>query len=116
MADASAAPLDLEEACFQIIASVGSAKSQYVEAVARAREGEFAKAREMVAAGEKDFLVGHDVHMSMLTADAAGTGTGLSLLLVHAEDQLMAAESQRLTSLELIALYERVAALEERMS
>lgn len=100
----------MEEACFQIIASVGAAKSMFIEAIGLAKEGKFDEARKKVDEGNDIFVEGHGVHLGLLQQDAAGVGsTNVSLLLVHSEDQLMQAESFRILANEFIDLYERVA-------
>lgn len=100
----------MEEACFQIIASVGAAKSMFIEAIGLAKEGKFDEARIKVDEGNDIFVEGHGVHLGLLQQDAAGVGsTNVSLLLVHSEDQLMQAESFRILANEFIDLYERVA-------
>ena len=56
----------LEMICFQIISSVGTARSSYIEAIQKAKQGDFQEARECVAAGQKEFLKGHEAHFSLL--------------------------------------------------
>jgi PTS system cellobiose-specific IIA component len=101
----------MEEACFQIIASVGTAKSLFIEAISLAKAGKFDEARTRIDEGDRVFAEGHDVHLGLLQQDAAGVGsTNVSLLLVHSEDQLMQAESFRILANEFIDLYERISA------
>lgn len=107
----SAETLDMEEVCFQIIANVGSAKSQYIEAISRAQEGDFDAARALIDSGSKDFLSGHNVHLQLLTNDAGGRSVKFSMLLMHAEDQLMEAETFRVVAENFISVYERMAKL-----
>ena len=40
---------EVEQASFQIIASVGAARSNYVEAIHRAKEGDFDGAEQLIA-------------------------------------------------------------------
>ena len=99
----------MEEACFQIIASVGTAKSLFIEAIGQAKAGKFDEARASIEEGDKIFVEGHGVHLSLLQQDAAGVGsTNVPLLLVHSEDQLMQAETFRILANEFIDLYEKV--------
>ena len=106
------ASLDMEEVCFQIIANVGSAKSQYIEAISKAQAGDFDGARAMIESGSKDFLNGHNVHLQLLTNDAGGRSVKFSMLLMHAEDQLMEAETFRVVAENFISVYERMGKLE----
>lgn len=79
-------PLDMEEVCFQIIANVGMAKSMYIDA----------------------FVEGHNVHLQLLANDAGGKSVEFSMLLMHAEDQLMGAETFRIVAEDFIDVYERL--------
>lgn len=103
---------DMEEVCFQIIANVGMAKSQYIEAIGKAKEGAFDEARELIEEGSKAYLEGHNVHLQLLANDAGGRSVHFSMLLMHAEDQLLAAETFRVTAEDFIDVYERLSKLE----
>ena len=105
----------LEMICFQIISSVGTARSSYIEAIQKAKQGDFQEARECVAAGQKEFLKGHEAHFSLLQKEAQGNMVGGSLILIHAEDQLMSAENFKIIAEELIASYEKMAELEKKL-
>ena len=101
---------------FQIIASVGMARSSYIEAIQEAKAGNFDRARELVEEGGKAFLGGHDAHTQLVQAEAAGERTEMCLMLTHAEDQLMSAEAFGILAGEFIELYERLAADEARIA
>ena len=47
----------LEMICFQIISNVGTARSNYIEAIHKAKERDFAGARACVEAGQQEFLM-----------------------------------------------------------
>ena len=101
----------MEEACFQIISTVGCAKSNYIEAINKAKEGEFDEAKTMIGEGNEIYLQGHEVHMGLLQEDASKMGsTKVPLLLVHAEDQLMQAETFRVFAEDLLDVYQKLAA------
>ena len=51
-----------ELVAFQIIASVGSARSCYIEAIQEAKKGNFAGAEELMVQGDQDFAAGHHAH------------------------------------------------------
>ena len=100
-----------QEAAFQIIATVGSAKSQYIEAIQKAKEGDIAGAKALIESGDKDFGEGHTAHLSLLQQSAIdNSSVTFSLILVHAEDQLMQAESFRIIARDFIDVYERIGA------
>lgn len=45
----------MEEWCFEIISNVGMARSDYIEAIHKAREGNFDEARELMKSGKNSF-------------------------------------------------------------
>jgi len=94
--------------CFQIIASVGTARSMYIEAIHEAKEGRFEEARRMIENGEKVFLDGHRAHLELLKNDVLGNKPEISILIVHAEDQLMSAEGFNILATEFVDLYEKI--------
>lgn len=106
---------ELANVSFQIIASVGMARSSYIEAIQEAKAGNFERAYQLVDEGGKSFLGGHDAHTALVQAEAAGEKTDMCLMLTHAEDQLMSAEAFGILSGEFIDVYERVARIEEML-
>lgn len=96
----------IELISFQIISAVGSAKSDYLEALSLAKKGKFLEAKEKILAGENSFIKGHEVHSQLISQEANGNNLDFSLLLMHAEDQLMSAEVIKILVQELIELYE----------
>mgnify|MGYP000971504627 CR=1 FL=1 len=98
-----------QEAAFEIIATVGTAKSMYIGAIKKAKEGDIDGARADVASGTEIFNEGHATHLSLLQQSAVNSGDiEFSLILIHAEDQLMNAEFLKITAEEIITLYERI--------
>ena len=98
-----------QETAFQIIATVGSAKSQYIEAIQKAKEGDIAGAKALIESGNKDFNEGHTAHLSLLQQSAIDNkDVPFSLILVHAEDQLIQAESFRIIAEDFIDVYEKL--------
>ena len=103
----------LELTAFQIISAVGSARSSYIEAIQKAKEGDFEGAEKLVKEGDEMFIEGHHAHAGLLQIEADnGQGSAVSLIILHAEDQLMSAESFKTIALEFIDLYKRIVKLE----
>ena len=100
----------LELVSFKIISAVGMAKSSFIEAMKVAANGEFDAARAKIKEGEESFNGGHLAHSQQ---EASGNHVVPSILLMHAEDQLMSAETIKVMALEIIRLNERVKALEK---
>lgn len=98
----------LELTCFQIISSVGEARSSFIEAIRYAKEGKYDEAEKMMNSGEEAFLMGHQAHANLIQMEASGEKATVSLLLVHAEDQLMSAEAFKILAAEFIEIYKRI--------
>lgn len=95
----------MELICFQIITANGTAKSCYMEALQKAKEGAFEEAAQLIADGDASAIEGHKIHTELLTKEAQGEETKFSLILMHAEDQAMSAELVKILVVELIELY-----------
>lgn len=99
----------MELVCFNIISLVGTAKSCYINAIEMAKQGDFDGAAQSVEDGNASYEEGHRVHVDMLQKDAAGEQKAdFSLLLLHAEDQMMAAESFRVIAEDFIDIYKQL--------
>lgn len=96
---------DLETICFEIISSVGTARSCYVEAIQKAKVKEFGSAELLMKEGVDFFKQGHQVHRSLVEKEVNGEPVNFSLILMHAEDQLMSADGFKIIAEEMINLY-----------
>ena len=104
---------ELQGICFEIISYVGTAKSCYINAVAKAKEGDFDAAADLIAQGDTAYSGGHGVHMKLLQAEAAGerASEAAPLILLHAEDQMAGAETAKLMAQNFIDVYRELRAL-----
>ncbi len=93
---------------FEIVAHVGEARSCYIEAVHAARTGDFDRALALKAEGEAAFRKGHASHAALVQREAAGDPTLMTLMLTHAEDQLMSAEGFGILADEFIDVYRAI--------
>lgn len=94
-----------ERIAFQIIAAVGNARSCYIEAIHMARKGDFTAAHSLMEQGAASFSNGHTAHLSLIQREASGVGCALGLIMAHAEDQLMSAETFGILAEEFIETY-----------
>lgn len=99
---------DMELFCFQLITSSGAAKSNYIEAIHKAKEGKYDEAEQLIGNGDEMMKQGHLPHADIVQKEAAGEETKVSLILAHAEDQMMSAEVFKVMAEELITLYKIV--------
>lgn len=95
---------DINMVSFKIIAAVGEARSSYIEAIHAAREGDFDRAEQLMKEGDDRFLEGHDAHTELIQQEAGGDPVNMTLIITHAEDQLMSAESFKIIANEMIEM------------
>lgn len=100
----------LELICFQIISSVGMARGSYIEAIDLAQENAFDKAIAKIEEGDMYFREGHAAHAQLIQKEASGEKVDVNLLLVHAQDQLMSAETCKIIAEKFIALNKKCCA------
>jgi PTS system cellobiose-specific IIA component len=105
---------DLELLAFKIISGVGSARSSYIEAIAAAKAGDFERAENLIKEGEESFVEGHHSHLKLMEAEGKGQNV-ISLLVLHAEDQLMSAEAYKTIAKDFIDTYKRIETLENQI-
>ncbi len=99
---------DMELKSFEIISNVGSARSYYIEAINLAKKYDFEAAEKSMKDGIEAFNNGHKVHSDLVSNEANGGKTEFSLILMHAEDQLMSAEAFKIIATEFIELYKKM--------
>jgi PTS system cellobiose-specific IIA component len=105
---------EFEEQIFEIISNVGTAKSCFIEAIQEAKKGNIKLARERIEEGNVSFVAGHKVHHRMLEKEMGGSPVPISLIVLHAEDQIMAADSFKTIANSFIDLYEQMRQLQTK--
>ncbi len=96
---------EFELICMQMITNSDSAKSSYIEAIQKAKEGAFDEAERLMEEGDQFFSEAHGVHGNLLAQEASGEKVEFALILMHAEDQMASTEMARVMAGEIIALY-----------
>lgn len=99
---------EMEMFAVQMITFVGTARSCYLEAIRAAKNGDMEKAESLIQEGQENFVQGHHVHADILAKEANGEAVPLSLILMHAEDQMMSAEGFRMVAEEFIDVYKKI--------
>lgn len=99
---------ELYSIAFEIIAEVGDARSKYVSAINEARNGRIEEARALIAEGAEAFSRGHEAHAKLIQGEACGIPTNMNLMLTHAEDQLMSAESFGILAEAFVDVYLKI--------
>lgn len=97
---------EMEMICFQLIANSGAAKSAYLEALELAKTGQKQAVQAKLDEAEECFVLAHQVHSELIQKEASGQQTPVSLLLMHAEDQMASVEVVQLLVRELMAVHQ----------
>lgn len=95
---------ELELVAFEIISNVGMAKSLAIEAIRDARAFKFEDAEKKIEEAKEYLVNGHHAHAGLITKEAEGEKLQFSLIIMHAEDQLMSAETIKDLAIELIEM------------
>ncbi|WP_252187557.1 PTS lactose/cellobiose transporter subunit IIA [Anaeromonas gelatinilytica] len=92
---------------FQIISNVGDAKSYLFQALKGARVEEFEDAEKYIKLAEDSLEKAHEGHMEILQKETQGKEVDMSLLLMHAEDQMMTTELLRDITNEMLLVHKK---------
>lgn len=100
--------MDYEEIVCQIIVNGGNARSFAMEAVALAKKGDIAGARDFLQKSADELSKAHKIQTELIQNEAAGKRTEVTLLMVHAQDHLMNAITVRDLAKEIVDIYEKM--------
>lgn len=92
----------IELSAFNIIAAVGEARTKCMQAVEESRKGKEEIADELIKKANQLLTQGDKEHFKIISHDSKNHDVKFSMLLVHAEDQLMAAEIIRDIAQQLV--------------
>lgn len=96
---------DLELIAFEIISNVGTAKSLAIEAIRQAKEGKYDLAKEKLLQCNDFMINAHHSHTTLIQKEASGEKIEISLIIMHAEDQMLSAETIIVLANEMIEMY-----------
>lgn len=99
---------NLEEISFFIISAAGDAQSMMLEALAKAREGDFQEADAKMKQADKELNKAHKSQTGLIMKEAQGEKSEYSVLMVHAQDHLMNAMLAKQLIREMIKLYQDI--------
>lgn len=101
MADIEALSMEAME----IVTYAGMAKSNFINALKQAKQGKGETAAQSIKDGDRMMAQAHENHFGLLKKEAQTGEPQVCLLVLHAEDQLMACETIRLLVTELMEVY-----------
>ena len=107
--------IDLEEMALEIITNVGTARGMYIEAIQEAKAGNFDQAAQLLKDGKEAFVQGHHSHVDLLEWQGQGLTWKTNIYLMHAEDQLMAADAFETIATEFIEVHKELQELKAKL-
>lgn len=98
------------EAVMGLIIHGGNAKSNAMEAIQDAKDGDFQQADEKIKQAEESLVEAHHSQTGLLTKEAQGEHLDLNLLTVHSQDHLMTSIAFTDLAKEIIDVYKKISA------
>ncbi|MFT8820975.1 MAG: PTS lactose/cellobiose transporter subunit IIA [Liquorilactobacillus nagelii] len=83
---------DIEQIIFEIISNSGEARSILMGIIKNSEEGNFGECETKLKIAKQRLKDAHKAHFEIITSESKNNQLSFNLLLVHAEDQMMAAE------------------------
>ena len=96
------------EMAMQLIIYGGEGKACAFEAIAAAKAGKFEAAAAKIQQANQALLQAHHAQTEMLSKEADGQKTELSLLMVHGQDHLMTSIAFVDLAKEIVDLYKEI--------
>lgn len=106
--------MDSIEIAFSIIAEAGDARSTAMEAVAKAQQGDFPAAEELLSTCADALQKAHQVQTDLIAREMSGEGSPVNLIMAHAQDHLMCAGIMKDMATLLLEQWKRIDALERK--
>lgn len=97
-----------EVAIFTIISHGGNAKSLAYEALTAAEDNNFEKASTLMKEAEEELNKAHSMQTSLIQSEINGTAFEKSLLMIHAQDHLMTAISEKSLIERMITMHQKM--------
>lgn len=95
----------MEEYIFNIISHAGDARGYAYEALKAAKTGDMEKAEERLKKAQEELDLAHNTQTKLIQAELNGDSFKASLLMIHAQDQLMTAISEKNLIEEMVDMY-----------
>ncbi len=96
----------MEEEIFKMISHGGDARAYAYEALEAARTGDMVKAEEKLKTSQDELDLAHNTQTKLIQQEVNGEPLKMSLLMVHAQDQLMTAISEKCLIEQMIKMYQ----------
>ncbi len=92
----------------QVIIFAGNARVILNDVVLAIEDKNFAKAEELIKKAEAEMTKAHEIQTDIIQAEARGQSLQLSLLLTHAQDTLMSANTEIRMICHMLRLFKKM--------
>lgn len=106
---------ELEQQIFEIITHSGTARANLYEALKGIRQGNEAECTQLMEEAASEMTLAHNVQTKLITADLDHK-TDISLLLIHAQDQLMTTMSEQTLIEQMIVMQKQINELQHELT
>ena len=89
----------------QVIIFAGNARVILNEVVNAIEQNDFEKAESLIKKAENEITKAHEIQTDVIQAEARGDKLEMSLLLTHAQDTLMSANTEIRITYQMLRLY-----------
>ena len=98
----------MEERIFEIIIHGGNARGMAYEALEKARAGEYEEVERLLAECKSEMTLAHNTQTKLVQDEIRGDEIKISLLLIHAQDQLMTTMAEQTLILQMIDMQKEI--------
>ncbi|TDT51876.1 PTS lactose/cellobiose transporter subunit IIA [Fonticella tunisiensis] len=95
----------MENEIFEIISHGGNARAFAFDAIKAAQEGKIEEAEELLKQAQEELDIAHNTQTKLIQAEINGHNLQMNLLMVHAQDHLMTAISEKNLIEHIVGLY-----------
>lgn len=95
----------MENEIFEIIAHGGNARAYAFDAIKAAQEGKLEEAEGLLNKAQEELDIAHNTQTKLIQAEINGENLQMNLLMVHAQDHLMTAISEKSLIEHMVGLY-----------
>lgn len=107
--------MKFENEIFELISHTGEARANIFNSLEESRVKNLAKSEEFMKLADEKMVEAHNMQTRLIQEDIQADGIDVSLLMVHAQDQLMTAMSEQYLVKKMIEMYDVIHKLEEKI-
>lgn len=98
----------MENTLMELVCFSGNAKSMALQAIMKAEDNDQEKARGLLQQAKDELHKAHTIQTDLMTKEIQGEEIEKSILLIHAQDHFMAANTVIELAERFLKLYEKV--------